>query len=143
MIIQNHFATISKDNLDVVFRDPEKWLKNKQRLKGRDVFVTIEPVYRRRSNEQNKYYWGVIIPILMEEFGYSKQEMHDALKFHFDRIEESGKPPTVRETKFLTTVEFEERNTAIREWAWAEYEIQIPLPNEFTNKGDVTAPAIE
>ena len=33
-----------------------------------------------RSNPQNRYYWGVIVEILSQEFGLSKNETHELLK---------------------------------------------------------------
>ena len=38
-----------------------------------------------RSGQQNNYYWQ-IIDILSEELGYTKQEMHQTIKNHFDII---------------------------------------------------------
>ena len=39
-----------------------------------------------RSGQQNNYYWQ-IIDILSEELGYTKQEMHQTIKNHFDIIQ--------------------------------------------------------
>lgn len=81
-----------------------------------------------RSNPQNKYYWGVVIVILMDYFGYTKDEMHVALGWKF--LMKEGKIPTIRSTTDLSTIEWEEHMKNIREWASADWGVYIPLPNE-------------
>lgn len=103
----------------------EKYL---QSLEGR-IELTVKKQRRHRSNNQNNYYFGVVIQMLSEELGYTPEEMHEALKFHFLR-DESRRLPTVKSTADLSTVEFESYLTQIRQWAAIELNISIPLPNE-------------
>lgn len=82
-----------------------------------------------RSDNQNRYYWGVVIKILSDELGYFPEEMHEALKLKFLR-KESKPLPTVRSTTSLTTSEFEDYLETVRVWAITEYQIRIPMPGE-------------
>lgn len=84
----------------------------------------------KRSKQQNNYYWGVVIEILANEFGYTKDEMHDTIKFIFMREEIPGKPIHVKSTTELDTKETEELYEKIRIWSATNYGIYIPLPNE-------------
>lgn len=94
------------------------------------LYITVNNERRPRSLNQNSYYWSVIVGKLAREFGYTNEECHDALKWHFLRIETPGKPTKVRSTTELSTAEAEEYYENIRRWALVEYSINLPLPNE-------------
>lgn len=55
---------------------------------GREIQVIFKQKTNKRTNAQNNYYWGVIVPIfrnaMLEEWGelYSKEEVHEFLKFN-------------------------------------------------------------
>jgi hypothetical protein len=103
-------------------------------LAGKAVVLTLGKRTKRRSDEENRYYWGVVVKIIGDELGYDQDEMHAALKFKFLRRE--AEPDglrvldTVRSTAKLTTVEFEDYLDRIRMWAVSEMGIVVPLPNE-------------
>lgn len=96
------------------------------------VFITIEKITKRklRSVEQNKYYWGIVIKILSEEIGYSKDEMHEALKRKFLVYENVQGLPTQLSTTQLSTIEFEAYLEQIRRWASMDMGIIIPDPEQ-------------
>lgn len=98
-------------------------------FEGKRVQLVLKKYKTKRSIEQNKYYWGVIIKILSEELGYFPEEIHDACRFKFLRV--SGRVLSIaRSTTELTTIEFEIYQEQIRIWALTELQIKIPLPNE-------------
>ena len=103
-------------------------------LAGKAVTIAIAEAKRSRSDNQNRYYWGVVVKMLGDELGYAQDEMHDALKFKFLRLEaepEKGRVlETVRSSSKLKTDEFEDYVERIRIWAASELGIVIPLPNE-------------
>ena len=98
-------------------------------LEGKEVQISVGPVKRPRSDNQNRYYWGVVIKLLSETTGYLDTEMHDALRMLFLR-DMNKLIPTLRSTTSLTTAEFEEYLEKIRMWAAQEMNCVIPLPNE-------------
>jgi len=99
---------------------------------GTHVFITIEKITKNkmRSVEQNSYYWGVVIKILAEEIGYSKDEMHDALKRKFLTYENVRGLPVTLSTTQLKTIEFEAYLEQIRRWASMDMGIIIPDPDK-------------
>ena len=99
---------------------------------GDHVFFTVEKITKRkeRSLEQNAYYWGVIIKILSEEIGYTKDEMHEALRYKFLRYENVNGLPTFLSTTQLSTVEWECYMEEVRRWASMDMGIVIPEPNQ-------------
>jgi len=102
-------------------------------LAGKKVAIKVGKP--QRSDNQRRFYFGVIVKILADEWGYNPPEqMHDALREEFLRLEadpEHGKPlPTVRSTSDLNTAEFEDYLDRIRAWAATDYGIVLPFPNE-------------
>ena len=106
-------------------------LKN---LSGRHI-IQFEKSRQQRSMPQNKYYWGVVVPILASEFGYYKDEMHELLRRKFLSYTRVS-PHTGEEELFaksttkLNTQEMEVYLESIRTWALSEFSVYLPLPNE-------------
>lgn len=110
-------------------------------FEGKEVLITLEKVTKQRSNSQNAYYWGVLIPILLncikESWGeiWSKEKTHDFCKMQFnfiERINEStGEIVRVpKSTTENTTTAQEELHSEIRNFIFEWFNVQVPLPNE-------------
>lgn len=114
------------------FKDLVKTYEDKR------VILTIQSFKKNRSNPENRYYWGVVVEILADEFGYTKDEMHEILKAKFltEKIMLTTQTNTieavdrVRSSATLTTQAFEKYLSEIRQWASIEHHIYIPEPNE-------------
>lgn len=95
-----------------------------------------------RSTPENRYYWGIVIELVSEELGHTKDETHELLKSMFLKEMHHLKLPNekikeitiIKSTAELTTVEFEEYMSSCRTWASLELELWIPEPNEVTNE---------
>ena len=120
----------------LILDEPELFKENLINFEGKHVWLTIDKFFNQRTLPQNRYYFGVIVTILADYFGYTRDEMHEALKWEFDRIREEGKPDRVKSTTELSTTEFEDRNERIRQWAMLEYGVNIPLPHEILLEGE-------
>lgn len=94
---------------------------------GARVVVTVKRYRKDRTLQQNRYYWAVPVTILADHFGYTKDEMHDALRMMFLKKPEA-KIPTVRSSTDLNTTEFTDYLESIWRWAATEYGINIPDP---------------
>lgn len=137
MIIPKFRARVASDCLPERIRlydaDVNKFHTYMDSLRdGTHVFVTIKKITREtlRSVEQNRYYWGIVIKLLADYTGYTKEEMHEALKYKFLRYENVPGLPTVLSTTQLSTVEFESYLEQVRRWAAIEFGVYIPLPRE-------------
>ena len=82
-----------------------------------------------RSNPQNKYYFGVVVDMISEETGNEPEETHELLKLKF--LKPMGKANTTQ----LSTQEFKIYLEKIQIWAIQTLNLNIPDPNEETNKG--------
>lgn len=103
-------------------------------LGEREVQLVVGRIRKPRSNQENRYYWGVVITLLSEATGYTEDEMHDALRMLFLRDNEKS-IPTLKSTAALSTLEFEEYLSKIRVWASQEIDCYIPEPNEVEQRG--------
>ena len=112
-----------------VYRDPVGLKQKIRSLIGKDVEISIKSLSRKRSLNQNDYYWGVVIPYLLSVIQTDKDSLHHYIKTEF-LADYSTPIPTVKSTTDLTTVEMEEFLTRVRNWASSEYGLYIPLPNE-------------
>lgn len=99
-----------------------------------DYTVTIKKRRRIRSLSQNKYYWGVVVLIIGEYLGETKDRVHDMLAALFlgDVIDlKNGNTElTVKSTASLNTTEFDAYIVQVRQWAQEELNVHIPEPNE-------------
>jgi len=110
-------------------------------LEGKDIIITIEKRRKKRSNPQNSYYFGVVIPLMKHGFYNSlgehvgTDEIHTFLKnrFLFKEIVNENNAEIIKmpqSTTELTTIQFEEYLDKIREFGLEFLNITIPLPNQ-------------
>jgi hypothetical protein len=110
-----------------------------RRNEGRMLTISVERYRRQRSNNQNRYYWGCVVPHIIrmfEEAGsiVTPDEVHDFLRHELKLIRHVTDPAgevhsIIRSSSDLDTREWEDWMERIRVWA-AERGTQIPLPNE-------------
>ena len=87
----------------------------------------------KRSNPQNAYLHGVVLPILAKKTGYSQIEMKDMVKSLFLKktVEVGGRTiEIVAGSSELKTDEFELFIEKIRAWSGNVLDCYIPKPNE-------------
>lgn len=94
----------------------------------------------KRTNPQNRYYHGLVVPMVqkgIEDLGteISIAETHEFLKARFNSIEvvnkETGEVVAIpKSTSKLTTVQFNEYKEKIQRFASEFLGIYIPDPNE-------------
>ena len=85
-----------------------------------NVIMNLWREFKPRSNNENSYFHGVVLPILSELTGYTEDEMKAVVKFKFK----------IQHTSTLSTAEFEDFMSKIRSWASIELGCYVPEPNE-------------
>jgi hypothetical protein len=114
---------------DQIARLDERW----------ELEVTVKRQRATRSQQQNRYYWGVVVHLLSEHTGYTPDEMHEFLKMKF--IPKTlavcdGNGVIVDEfviggsTREMNTIQFGEYVEEIKQWAAQELDVVIPDPDE-------------
>jgi hypothetical protein len=106
----------------------DAWLERVKSFEGKRVELVLREFKAKRSDSQNRYLHGVVIPVFAEHCGYTPDEMKEALKWRFLR-KDGGPFPTVRGTSELSTKEMADFIDEVCQLA-AENGIHIPGPNE-------------
>jgi hypothetical protein len=109
-------------------------------FEGKNIIISIEKRKKKRSNNQNSFYW-LVIDMMREGFNNTLgenvgvQEVHEFLKNRFlfkeivnENIGEVVKMP--KSTTELSTIEFEEYLDNIRSFGLEFLGITIPYPND-------------
>ena len=126
---------------DVLIRNRKLLSETIKQFNGKDITITIEKRKKKRSNEQNKFYFGCVIPIfqnaISEQWGerQSINEVHEFLKqnLHYsEKVNESTRE-IIRLAKSTTTdsttdfmAYLEEISKFGKEW----FGLDIPEPNQ-------------
>ena len=100
-----------------------------------DIEVIVRAKRDTRSDQQNRYYWGVVLKIVADETGHTREELHEILKsismVTKTCIQLNGEVyGVVRSTTSLNTKEMEDYLSECRQWASQKLGCYVPLPNE-------------
>ena len=97
---------------------------------GTKVEVEITETPDIRTNKQNKLWWSWM-KIIGNELGYSKNEIHDILKYKFLLREEINDGETTQHLKSTSTLTKKEFNKLTQDvFFWANDTLNINLPND-------------
>jgi len=103
-----------------------------------EVSVTITKQRATRSQEQNAYYFGVVLRLLSEHTGHTVDELHEYCKQRFNAktvLVQDAAGVVVDEQRIglsttkLNRVTFGEYLEAIRQWAAEDLHVDIPDPD--------------
>lgn len=111
-----------------------------QMNEGWSLEVSVKRQRATRSQQQNAYYWGVVIERLVEQcdFNYTADDMHELLKARFipKRMAiADGNGEIVAEyvfggsTRRMNTLEFGDYLRDIKAWALDKLKLEIPEPD--------------
>jgi hypothetical protein len=110
-------------------------------FEGQNILITIQKQKKTRSNPQNAFYYGVVVPIMqqcLKDAGYlmTNEQMHEMLKLRFLKEsilvnEQTGEYlERIKSTTELSTIEFMEYILEIQKFAVEYFNTVIPDPNE-------------
>lgn len=102
--------------------------------------LKFEVQKKKRSDAQNRFLHGCVIPIVMEEYGYDRHDMHDdeivrQVRHHLcglfcgTKKNRLGEDVPMMTTSEMDTVTFTEFIDWLPRWG-AEQGWRIPLPND-------------
>ena len=116
-------------------------LKGIELFDGKRICITVEQKRNKRSLNQNKYYWLVVIGCFIqgaeEAWGekITREAAHDILKIQCNGKEQvntdTGEVIKIQQdTKSLDTFEFEQYQDRCRKFIFTWFDLTVPLPNE-------------
>ena len=129
MIKKKFFGIIKKGRLVL---DDKLSLKTLMcTLEGKRIELTLSKFVKKRSSNQNKYYWKIIIGILSEYTGINSEELHEHLRERFLKAPtDDFRQFKTKSTTELSAEEMETYHEDIRRFAMVDFGCYIPLPNE-------------
>lgn len=134
MAIKTVFPARVNDDLTIQYINPARIKQHLLHLRGQLVEVTVEKLRKHRSEEQNRYYRGVVLKMIADHCGYRGAEELEALHQEFRRrfLPKRGELNIPVSTTGLNTKEFSEYIDIIRQWADEQLKLYIPEPGEIT-----------
>jgi hypothetical protein len=126
-----HSATIKQGRVEFV--NKEAWTVDCAKHEGISVTIELSKPKSTRSANQNRYLWGIVVPMLCESIGYPVQEAEEcwsAVKIAVGHCKHTKIGMVALPTKNLGTKEFSELIDSVRAWASCELSTRIPSPNE-------------
>lgn len=136
--MERFYGTVSDGRLVLDAR--QAFIEAVRTLEGRQIVLELRQS-RKRSNQQNRYYWGAVLPIVqygMQQVGVtmSIEQVHDLMKFKHLQTEyvttDGEIINSIGSTTALNPIEFGDYIDRIREWALEYLNIDIPEPNQQT-----------
>lgn len=121
---------IEGGNIVFDLNNQSRYDSNINSLEGEEVVITLKKYRKKRTDQQNRYFYGVVVKVIAEELGYSPKEMAKIIKGQFLVTRGDDGFPRVWSTTELNTKRFEEFLEAVRRHYSSEFGIYVPLPNE-------------
>lgn len=140
-----YFGKVENGKLKITNR--KGMLSDIERFEGKSVELTLSRRRNTRSNQQNAYMWGCVIPIVRQgliDAGWEREKVnsaevvHEILKDLFCPREEVVNENTGEvmrlpaTTTNITTTQMMEYISDIQRWASEFLGVYIPEPNEQT-----------
>jgi hypothetical protein len=110
-------------------------------FEGKQVVIKIEKFKKKRSTQQNRFYYGVIIPIVqncLKEAGHimTNESTHDLIKLKFLKEtlfvnETTGEViERIKSTTELSTSQFMDLLAEINNFTFEYFGVILPSPND-------------
>lgn len=98
-------------------------------LEGKRVEVTVTKYRKKRTLDQNRYYF-LILGMIAKETGHDAMSLHDAFKSKFSTHITYKGLVIPQSTKTKDTIEFTEYIEQVRAWAAENLNMSIPDPQQ-------------
>lgn len=112
---------------------------------NKEVVITFSKAKKERSNQQNRFYWGVVIPLIQNGLLEATGELRSNENIHYKILlpmfapvnelvnKDTGECITEKITSSdMSTTQFMEFILEVQKWAAEFLNIDIPNPNEET-----------
>lgn len=135
MATRRYAAKITQEG-EMQIAEPLVFRASLRRLKGQVVYVLVEPLKYGRSADQNRRYWGLLVPLAAEVLSadrplpLSKDQTHEVLKLAFIGHEQTALGPVPKSSAALTVEEFAGFCNRVEHWLLHDHGIVVPGKDE-------------
>lgn len=103
-------------------------------FEGKRIVITISKAKSQRTVSQNALWW-VYVTMIANELGYSKEEMHEVIKFKFMKCEKVNEKTGevmqyLKSTTDLSKMDFADLINDLQRWAAESLGIVLPEPGQ-------------
>jgi hypothetical protein len=99
------------------------------------VVLTVEKYRRKRSSNQNRWYFGVVLKLISDHTGEDVQSLHEAFKMQFSEMRDVHGLKVPQRTSGMDTTDFSQHCERVRQWAAEFLGLNIPDPTpDFENQ---------
>lgn len=110
-------------------------------FEGKQIVIKIEKFKKKRSTQQNRFYFGIILPIVqncLKEAGHvmTNESTHDLIKLKFLKEtlfvnEDTGEViERIKSTTELSTSQFMDLLAEINNFTFEYFGVSLPSPND-------------
>jgi len=110
-------------------------------FEGKQIVIKIEKAKKKRSTQQNRFYYGIILPIVqncLKEAGHvmTNESTHDLIKLKFLKEtlfvnEDTGEViERIKSTTELSTSQFMDLLAEINNFTFEYFGVILPSPND-------------
>ena len=110
-------------------------------FEGKQIVIKIEKFKKKRSTQQNRFYYGIVIPIVqncLKESGHimTNESTHDLIKLKFLKEtlfvnETTGEViERIKSTTELSTSQFMDLLAEINNFTFEYFGVNLPSPND-------------
>jgi len=110
-------------------------------FEGKQIVIKIEKAKKKRSTQQNRFYYGIILPIVqncLKEAGHvmTNESTHDLIKLKFLKEtlfvnEDTGEViERIKSTTELSTSQFMDLLAEINNFTFEYFGVSLPSPND-------------
>ena len=112
-----------------------------QTFEGKQIVIKIEKAKKKRSTQQNRFYYGIVVPIVqncLKEAGHimTNESTHDLIKLKFLKEtlfvnETTGEViERIKSTTELSTSQFMDLLAEINNFTFEYFGVTLPSPND-------------
>jgi len=139
----NKIEIITSISNNVFKRNRNLVLKAIKYFNDKDVIITFSKPKKSRSNNQNRFYWGCVLPLVQNGLLEATGELRSVENIHYKILlplfaplneivnKDTGECISERLTSSeMTTTQFMEYIMEVQKWSAEFLSIDIPNPNE-------------
>lgn len=116
----------------IKFDEPRAFRQHVAKYAGKPIRVRVTGITKTRSSQANRYYFGVVLPIIASDLGYTVDEAHEAIAWKFlQEGDPDAKLPKRKSTATLTSHEFQDYGSQVIQFAAVELGIVVPPASDY------------